>query len=322
MSEHTMTYRHPYGITQIDADYIAPGIACVYLLREGDRLAIIETGTANTVPHIKKAIEQEGLELKNVDWIIPTHIHLDHAAGAGELMRQCPNASLVIHPRGAPHLIDPAKLEAGTMAVYGEEKYRKLYGNLIPIDASRVIEAPDNFTVDFNGRTLTFLDTPGHALHHFCIHDESSNAIFSGDTFGLSYKVFDHEGKSLNFVTTTPVHFDPDAMRASILRLANKNPSAIYLTHYGPTAASEPYVNQLLESLDAFVHAGESERGQPEGRIDRLTQWILDWLIQRLETLGLEADESFARQWLATDANLNAQGIDVWLKRQEKRDSE
>lgn len=307
-----------YGIYQIDADYVAPGVACVYLIREGDRLALVEAGTANTVPHILAAIEQLGLTPDHLDYVMPTHIHLDHAAGAGAVMQACPNAQLIIHPRGASHMIDPAKLEAGTRAVYGDEKYDELYGQLIPISEDRVTQAGDMFSFDFNGRTLTFMDTPGHAKHHFCIHDSRSNSVFSGDTFGLSYRMFDtDDGQILHFVTTTPVHFDPEAMRESIHRIANMKPEAVYLTHYGPVQNDRIRIEHLLDSLDAFVEIALNEKGQPEQRTERMTQAIADWLIAKALSIKPDLDEQTARKWLATDADLNAQGLEVWLQKQE-----
>ena len=311
--------QHPAGIFQIDADYVAPGLASVYLIRQGDRLALIETGTASTVPRVMAAIAELGLTPEHVDWIILTHIHLDHAAGAGALMAKCPNARLVVHPRGAAHMINPQKLEAGTRAVYGDEAYNRLYGALIPVPAERVVAAIDGFTLKFNGRTFTFLDTPGHALHHVCIHDSLSNSLFSGDTFGLSYRLFDsRDGRVLLFVTTTPVHFDPDAMRASIKRICALNPQFVYLTHYGPVRPDAANVQQLLQSLDAFVAIAKGELGKPEGRVERMKQAIADWLLQRARALNPEVSAETARRWLATDADLNAQGLDVWLARQEK----
>ena len=310
---------YPYGIFRIDADYVSPGVACVYLLRQGDRLALIETGTANTVPHVLAAIASMGLTPEHLDWVIPTHIHLDHAAGAGALIAQCPNARLVVHPRGAVHMMNPEKLEAGTLAVYGEEAYRRLYGHLVPVPEEKVIQAPDGFTLDFNGRELVFLDTPGHALHHFCVHDPLSSSIFSGDTFGLSYRQFDNDdGRVLLFVTTTPVHFDPVAMRSSIQRLAALGPQQVYLTHFGPVAASEYNLQQLLASLDAFVAIAEAERGKPDGRHGRMRDALMNWFLQQVTERQIPVHASLVRQWLSIDADLNAQGLDVWLQRQEK----
>jgi len=316
MSLKPIVKQHPNGIYQIDANYIAPGVACVYLVRQEDRLALIETGTVNTIPHILKVIEDLGLTPEHLDYVMPTHVHLDHAAGAGAMLAHCPNAKLVIHPRGAAHMIDPSKLEAGTRSVYGDEAYERLYGTLTPAAAERVVEAPDNFSVDLAGRTLTCLDTPGHARHHFCVHDSGSNSIFTGDTGGISYRQFDGENDDVFwFVTTTPVQFDPAAMRHSIERLLSLSPEYLYLTHYGAVRPVADKVESLLNSLDAFTAIAEAERVTPEGRAERMGEQVMTWMLAQLRQRNSEVDEVFARQWLATDAKLNAQGMDVWLQR-------
>ncbi|WP_455217384.1 MBL fold metallo-hydrolase, partial [Kaarinaea lacus] len=204
---HSNSIDLDYGITQLDAEYIRPGVAALYLLQQGGQVAIIETGTTLSVPAVITALEQRGLSSQDVAYVIPTHVHLDHAGGAGELMSICPNAQLVIHPYGAKHMIDPSRLVEGTIAVYGEEKFKKLYGDLKPIQEDRVVEAPDNFELLFNGRKLSFLDTPGHARHHFCVYDDTSRGIFSGDTFGISYPQLGTGRGPFIFPTTTPVQF-------------------------------------------------------------------------------------------------------------------
>ena len=322
MSKHPIVTQHPNGVYQIDADYIAPGVASVYLIRQNDRLALVETGTVNTVPHVLKVIEDLGLTPAHLDYVIPTHVHLDHAAGAGAMLQHCPEARLVIHPRGAPHMVNPEKIEAGTRAVYGDEKYERLYGSLIPVAPERIIEAPDNTRVELDGRTLTFLDTPGHARHHFCVHDSGSNSIFTGDTAGISYRHFDGKhsdgkpnGEVFWFVTTTPVQFEPDAMRQSIERLLTFNPDYLYLTHCGPVQPTTAGLTQLFASLDAFTAIAEAERATPEGRSERMADAVMEWMINQLQQSSSTVPESVARQWLATDAKLNAQGMDVWLTR-------
>jgi len=315
-----MINSHPYGITRIDADYVMPGLASVYLMRQGDRLAIVETGAAATVTNILSEIERQGLTPEHVDFIILTHIHLDHAAGAGELMRLCPSAKLLVHPRGARHMISPGKLEAGTRAVYGDEKYDELYGALVPVEAERVIETPEGFSMDFNGRTLSFLDTPGHALHHVAIHDSLSNGVFTGDTFGLSYRQFDNEaGGYLLFVTTTPVHFDPDAMRISIQRIAALKPDTVFFTHYDAVPYSDEMVSELEASLDAFVAIARSVRASGADRETEIAEKILTWLMEKAQALKPEMAEASIRRLLAMDARLNAQGIVVWLDRMSGR---
>lgn len=303
------------GINLVDAHYMQPGLACVYLMRQGDEIAIIETGTAHTVPHILHALKSMGSSTEDVRYIIPTHIHLDHAGGAGALMAQCPNAQLLVHPRGAPHMIDPAKLQAGTVAVYGADKFNRLYGELQPVPAGRVAEVPDGFKLDFNGRQLSFLHTPGHALHHFCIHDSASRGIFTGDTFGLSYPNLSRNGQPFIFATTTPVHFSPDDMLVSIDRLMALKPKLMYLTHFGPIEPAPTLVSHLKKSILAFKSIALNEQQNQTDRQAAIEQALLRWL---LDELGAEPG-SEAANWLANDVQLNAQGLEVWLKRLEKQ---
>jgi glyoxylase-like metal-dependent hydrolase (beta-lactamase superfamily II) len=305
------------NITLVDAEYQYPGLAATYIVREGDAAAIIETGTTHTVPMILAALEARGLSSEQVQYVIPTHVHLDHACGAGALIEQCPNARLVIHPRGARHMIDPSRLVAGTIAVYGEEKFHALYGDLIPVPEERVIEAPDNFEISLNHRIFRFLDTPGHALHHFSVHDLESNGIFTGDTFGLSYPNLKTPAGPFIFATTTPVQFDPEQLHASIDRLMNLKPDYFYLTHFGRIEASQELAEQLKTSIDDFVNIALQEKKTPN-RVQVIASRILDYLVAGLETMECNCSEDDCRDWLAMDADLNAQGLDVWLNRLEK----
>lgn len=303
------------GITRLDAEYIKPGIAALYLLQQGDQVAVVETGTANSVPAVIDELERRGLDASSVAYVIPTHVHLDHAGGAGELMHRCPNATLVIHPYGARHMIDPSKLAEGTIAVYGEEKFRQYYGELRPVPADRVIEAPDEFELDFNGRVLRFLDTPGHARHHFCVYDDASRGIFSGDTFGLSYPRLETEQGRFIFPTTTPVQFDPDAMHHSIDRLLALQPERIFLTHFGPIEPTAEIVMQLKQGIDDFVDMARAAADSGDQRVQRIAESMMDYLLQQLQAMGCRVDEAICRDILKNDVTLNAQGLDIWLQR-------
>src|SRR4030095_9135979 len=161
-----------------------------------------------------------------------THVHLDHAGGAGLLMQQLPNARLVVHPRGARHMIDPAKLMEGVRAVYGDEVTARDYGELVPVAAQRVITTSDNFVLDIGGRSLRFVDTPGHAMHHHCIWDEASKGWFTGDTLALASPALTTRQGPHAVPPTAPVQFDPQALHASVERLLAANPRLIYMTHY------------------------------------------------------------------------------------------
>jgi glyoxylase-like metal-dependent hydrolase (beta-lactamase superfamily II) len=303
-----------HGISLIDAEYLYPGVVAVYLLQQDDQLAIIETGTANSAASILAVIENRGFSTDNVSYIIPTHVHLDHAGGAGELMPHCKNAQLVIHPYGARHMIDPSKLIAGTIAVYGEEKFRELYGELKPIDASRVIEAPDNFELMLGQRRLRFLDTPGHARHHFCVYDEASQGIFAGDTFGLSYPNLITEAGPFIFPTTTPIQFDPPALLQSIDRLMALQPKQIYLTHFGSIEPTDAVVNQLKKRIHHFTQIALAEMHNDGERLQNIERRLREYLLAELAMMQCHQPVEFCEQFLRNDISLNAQGLEIWLE--------
>lgn len=305
-----------HGITLIDAEYQRPGLAAFYLLIEGGQAAFIDTGTSLSVPQALAALKRQGLTARDVAYVIPTHVHLDHAGGAGEMMRRFPNARLVVHPRGARHLIDPGKLIAGVAEVYGAEAAARHFGTITPIAAERVIEAPDSFVLDLGGRELVFLDTPGHARHHFCVWDERSRGVFSGDTFGISYRELDTARGAFIFPTTTPVQFEPGPLHASIDRLVALRPAQIFLTHFGRVTEIERLAGDMHELITAFAEMARRVRDAGATRHARLKQGQRDILLPRLAAHGCKFDPDQVEKLLAGDYELNAQGLGVWLDRE------
>jgi glyoxylase-like metal-dependent hydrolase (beta-lactamase superfamily II) len=261
----------------------------------------------------------KGIQASQVKYVIPTHVHLDHAGGAGELVRQLPNASLVIHPYGAKHMIDPSKLNAGATAVYGEEQFEHLFGKLTPVAEERVIEAPDETRVSFGNRELLILDTPGHARHHFCIYDAQSQGIFSGDTFGLSYREFDTEHGHFIIPTTTPVQFDPQAWQATLKRLIALSPERIYLTHYGEIGRPRETAEKLSRYIDEFAAIARASSAAPgEDRIADIRNNLKAWMINELQSHDCRHSAETIEQLMSMDLQLDAQGLDVWLTRLEQ----
>jgi len=306
------------GVYCLDAEYVQPGVAAIYLLEQRGQLCIIETGTSLSLPLVEQAIVSLGLSLQDVAYIIPTHIHLDHAGGAGALMQVCPQAQLVIHPRGAAHMIDPARLIAGTIAVYGEENYQRLYGEVVPVDESRVMVADDGFSIDFNGRLLAFIDTPGHALHHFCVIDSMSHGVFTGDTFGIAYPQLATPVGPYIFATTTPTHFDPDALLNSIDRVLEFDLQWLYLTHFGEVRISDRLIGQLKQSVTQQSETALALLNQPADRVQKLAEGVMRLFIESIRADGGAQTEGAYRQQLSADTQLNAQGLQAWLKRLEK----
>ncbi len=303
------------GIHALDAGYLRPGLAAVHLIVQDSHVAVVDTGTDQSVPAVLDTLAALGLGPEAVDYILLTHVHLDHAGAAGALMACCPNARLVVHPRGAPHMVDPTRLVAGATAVYGAETFRALYGDILPVAAARVTEAGDGFELDFYGRRLTCFDTPGHARHHLCIHDAASGGIFTGDAFGLSYRELDVDGRPFIFPTTTPVQFEPEAMHASIDRIMALGPSAAYLTHFGRVTGLPRLAGDLHALLDAFVRLAEAAPVDAARRHAWLAAELEALLVAQLRRHGCRLGDADLRQLLAHDVELNAQGLEIWLDR-------
>jgi glyoxylase-like metal-dependent hydrolase (beta-lactamase superfamily II) len=303
------------GISCIDSGYHRAGLAAFYLLVEESAAAFIDTGTNHSVTNALAALRAKHLSPEQVAYVIPTHVHLDHAGGAGEMMHQFRNAKLIVHPRGARHMIDPSKLMAGVLDVYGAERAMKSFGTLRPVPAERVIEAPDHFTLQMNGRELLFLDTPGHARHHFCVVDQRSGSIFSGDTFGISYREFDTERGAFVLPTTTPVQFEPDRLHASIDRLLTYQPRQMLLTHFGRVTEIARLAADMHTLIDAFAELGRSVKGAGAERHALLIEGQRRMLLPRLRAHGCRLSDAQIETVLHGDYELNAQGIGVWLDR-------
>jgi glyoxylase-like metal-dependent hydrolase (beta-lactamase superfamily II) len=306
------------GVFLVDTGYVRPNLAASYVVRGGRSAAIVETGTAHSVPRILAALAGLRIAPEDVSHVIVTHVHLDHAGGAGALLARLPRARLVVHPRGARHLVDPAKLVAGTIAVYGEARFHELYGELVPAPADRVDEAPDGFSVDLGDRRLTALDAPGHAKHHFVLHDPATRGFFTGDSFGISYRESDSAGAPFIFPTTTPVQFDPSALHATIDRMLAASPERMYLTHYGMIEGDVPRAAAALHAaIDGHVRAARAA-APGAGRHGALVDALAGELAAALAAQGSRVAREEALRIYAGDLDLNAQGLGVWLDAEAK----
>jgi len=277
---------------------------------------LVDTGTNNSLASVMSALDNLKVEPEAVNYIILTHIHLDHAGGAGLMMQAFPHAQLVVHPRGVRHMVDPSKLVEGATAVYGAEAVQQLYGDVRPVDPQRIIEATHELSLELNGRTLLCLDTPGHARHHIGLVDRKTGHVFTGDTFGVSYRELDIDGRQFILPATTPVQFDPAAMHGSIDLIMSYAPEAIYLTHYGQIKDVARKAEELHRSIDAYVSIAFREGKNDEGRHARILAGIRDQLLQEMRKFGSTLPESKIIDIFANDLELNAQGLGVWLDSQ------
>jgi glyoxylase-like metal-dependent hydrolase (beta-lactamase superfamily II) len=303
-----------HGIHVIDTGFHRAMFDASYLIVENGRAAFIDTGTNASVPRLLAALDATGLPRDAVDYVIATHVHLDHAGGVGLLMQQLPAAQLVVHPHGAPHLIDPTRLMNGARAVYGDEEVARSYGDVVGVPAARVLRTDDGMQLDLAGRPLAFIDTPGHARHHHCIWDERSRGWFTGDTFGLSYREFDTARGPWLLPTTTPVQFEPEALRASVQRLLAREPECMYITHYGRVGDVPRLAALLLEQMDAMV-ALALELPNDDERHAALMRGFGAIYRDRLQQHGCTLPAERIDELLALDCELNAQGMAVWLNR-------
>ncbi|HSI58197.1 MAG TPA: MBL fold metallo-hydrolase [Ideonella sp.] len=303
-----------HGIYLIDTGFQRPDFDAAYLMLHGGRAAFVDTGTNHAVPRLLATLEALGLPRDAVDYVIPTHVHLDHAGGAGLLMRSLPSAKLLVHPRGARHMIDPTALYQGALAVYGAEEMQRSYGELVPVPADRVLTSHDNMALDLAGRPLALIDTPGHARHHHAVWDSLSRGWFTGDTFGLSYRELDTDGRPWILPATTPVQFEPEALRASIARLLAADPACVYLTHYGRLGDVATLAHDLLAVLDEVVALGLSLRMSPD-RHQGLEAGLSSLYLASLRRAGSRLAEAEIAGLLGLDIELNAKGMGIWLDR-------
>ena len=314
------------GIIAIDTEYARAMQDASHLIMESGKAAFVDTGANNAVPLLLDALDQQGLDVADVETLFLTHVHLDHAGGAGLLMQKLPNARCVLHPRGAPHMIDPSKLIAGTEAVYGKDQTRDIYGEILPIDEGRIDVAEDGQWFELNGRQLQTLFTEGHAKHHYALNDPTSRGVFSGDSFGVSYRETDTANGAIIFPTTTPIDFDPDEAHKSVDRIMACKPDYVYVTHYSRVDDLERLAADMHQCIDDYVaialqveQANDAAGGDLNDRQQALEEKMFDYMYDRLARHGFKGDREIVMSIMKIDVVLNSQGLNVWLSRRRKR---
>ena len=316
-NDHISVKEYPGGIHVIDAGYHREHMAACYLMEAGSEVAFIEVGTNSSTPRLMKILEKRGWKPQDVRYVIVTHVHLDHAGGAGSLMQLLPDATFLVHPWGARHMINPARLEAGARVVYGDDLFDRTYGKLIPIAEDRTQIMEDGDEVTLGNRQLRFMDTPGHARHHFCVYDSLTNGWFTGDTFGLSYREFDtHKGAFL-VPTTTPVQFDPVALKESVRKLVADRPDCMYLTHFGRVDDVQHLAKKMIKGVDKLVEIAEQYKDDKLRR-QKIETAMSDWFMDGLRKHEVSLAEDKCMELLHSDVVFNTQGIEFWLDHRDR----
>ncbi len=301
-----------HHILVIETGYAHPGYDAAYLIESEGRAAFVDTGVNASVPRLLAALETQGLAPDAVDWVLLTHVHLDHAGGAGQLMAALPNARLGVHPRGARHMIDPRPLMKAVRLVYGPEFTDREYGTLVAVPADRVVPLEDGSSVEFGGRRLEVIDSPGHARHHICLWDRTSAGWFTGDAFGMCLRGFRTAHGHAIVPTTSPSQFDPLAYHRTVARLMERAPRAVFPTHFGEVLHPERLAPCLLEQVDAQVAVARRVGNLPDSSQQMHDAFVAIYLAA-LHAQGWQGSESEVRDILGVDIQLNVDGVKIWL---------
>lgn len=302
-----------HDIFAIDTEYVRPGLDASHIIRADDQVAFVDTGVNSSVPNLLAALDKLEIKRESVQYVFLTHIHLDHAGGAGMLMQALPNAIAVVHPRGARHMASPGKLVIGATAVYGEAAFKAMYGDILPIASDRIYVPEDDEVILLGSTPLRILFTEGHAKHHYCLIHEQAKAIFTGDSFGISYRIFDTQNGPFVFPTTTPVHFDPKAAHEAVDCIVATGAQMALLTHYSAVGGLPALAHQLHADLDAFVDIAKTCADQAL-RTEMMRDSMKSYLLGRLDDHGVLLSSQELAVWLDMDVSLNVQGLEYWLK--------
>lgn len=306
------TTEHGDGITAIDTNLLRPIFDASHLVVESGVAALVDCGANSSAPFILATLEQKGIDPASVEYLFLTHVHLDHAGGAGLLMQSLPNAKAVLHPRGARHMIDPSKLIKGAMAVYGEESYFEQYGNIQPVPEERVIVTGDDEVFSLAGRELRPFYTEGHARHHYCLADPVSSSVFTGDSFGLSYRELDTDNGEFIYPTTTPVHFDPPKAHEAIDMIMALEPRQLFLTHYSKVTSLARLAGDMHRRIDDFVAIARKHEHDDE-RTAAMHESMYDYLVGEIRDHGFTGTDDEIREVVSKDVVLNSMGLEFWL---------
>ncbi|RME92591.1 MAG: MBL fold metallo-hydrolase [Candidatus Hydrogenedentota bacterium] len=298
------------SIVTIDCQYVLPQTAAAYLIEDHGELAFVENNTAHAVPILLKTLRDFAFSKEAVRYIIITHVHLDHAGGTSALLKHCPNATVIAHPKAARHVIDPSRLVQSAEAVYGKDRFAKMFGKIDPVPKEKVYSPADKEALDFGKSKLHFLYTRGHANHHFCIWYSKENVIFTGDTFGLAYPALQNGTKPFLYATTSPTDFDYHEAVKSVQKIVETKSQCAYLTHFGawhniPLGAEMMMVSleKAKEIFDLLLQTQEFDGSEGSLAYTKLLHFYRREFAKR----GLE--HLMHTPWIRMDLELNAQGI-------------
>ncbi len=301
-----------------DANYIRKKFAAIHFINQNNKLLIVDTATNLSAKRFLNALYTMNISPESVEWILLTHVHLDHAGGAGLLMRMCPNARLAVHKRGVRHMVNPETLWASVVSVYGKKEAEKQYGQLIPVDENRVVAVGEGEVISFQNRKLQIFDAPGHANHHIVIFDEESKSFFTGDAFGIAYPELTTEDGEFILISSTPTQFDPVKFDITIKKIMKQKPKNCFLTHFSKIMNIEKNGYELLKQLDEYVTITQQSRNNFESHQDQIKEKLFELFYKKLEKTNLSISRHEFGNLLSLDLSLNAQGLEYWNTKTNK----
>ena len=289
-----------------------PGITGAFIVR-GEQTALVETGPKSSLDSLSAELTRAGID--EVDWIVVTHIHLDHAGAAGSLAQRWARARVAVHHVGAPHLVDPSKLWASAARIYGDEM-EELWGGIDPIPSDRIVILEDGDVVDLGGRTLTAIDTPGHARHHHAFVDDSTGLCFVGDALGVRL-----QDVGIVRPATPPPEFNLDDAIRSIDKIRSLGATSLVLTHYGPSdrgarpMSPDEACDAAIESLRRWEEYVRAARRSSDD-LDAITKLVTESARASAETEI--SPEDVERMEQTTSYRMNVSGYMRYLDKKER----
>jgi glyoxylase-like metal-dependent hydrolase (beta-lactamase superfamily II) len=243
-------------------------LAC-YLFDTPERV-LIECGPSRSIEHLFRALDHVGVD--DLAVMAVTHIHIDHAGGAGHFARRYPNARIGVHTKGARHLVSPDRLWDSACRVFGEQELLDSWGPMEPIDEDRVLVLDEGDRIPLGGgRFVDVMYTPGHAKHHLVYHEASSGAAFVGDAVGLAFP----HGHMTVQPGTPPPDFDPDLLVDSLHRIGEREPSFLGFAHFGPATDPQSTLAEAEERVRSWVSWVEASDLEGNALADALRDWVL-----------------------------------------------
>jgi len=296
------------GLSYVDDRFLGrAGIIATAVAHSAGGVALVDPGPTSTLPTLRAELDRAGIRLPDVTALLLTHIHLDHAGAAGTLVKEHPRLRVYVHEKGAPHLVDPAKLLASATRLYGADMDR-LWGEVRPVAAQAIVPLAGGERIDVGGRSFAVAYTPGHASHHVSYFDADAGIAFVGDTAGVRL----HPG-GVVMPPTPPPDIDLEAWRGSLARIAQWSPSTLFITHFGPCAPPAAHLSDLVDRLELASRLVKTSLDRPGEDADR-EAWFVEEMRRELRR---RASEEEARAYeVAGRFDLNWRGLArYWRKR-------